>query len=136
MPDVVSRETRSRMMSGIRGKNTQPELRVRQYLHARGFRFRLHDPRLPGRPDIVLPRYRTAVFVHGCFWHQHPGCRFASRPGTNAEFWRSKLAGNARRDAEVETLLQRQGWHVEVVWECEGEGRLERLCASITGGIA
>jgi len=127
MPDVVSPEVRSRMMSGIRGKDTQPELRVRSYLHRRGFRYRLHDTRLPGRPDLVLPRYRTVVFVHGCFWHQHPGCRFAAQPDTNAPFWRAKLTRNVERDRRQVEQLRDLGWHVEVVWECEDEQRLSRL---------
>lgn len=119
MPDVVDKATRSRMMSGIRGKDTQPELAVRRFLHRRGFRYRLHDRRLPGRPDMVLPRYRVVVFVHGCFWHQHPGCRFATTPDTNASFWQHKLSGNQMRDARKSEELQALGWRVITVWECE-----------------
>ena len=131
MPDIVSREIRSRMMSGIRGTNTQPELRVRRFLHSHGFRYRLHDRTLPGQPDIVLPRYRTVVFVHGCFWHQHPGCRFATRPDTNADFWRAKLAGNVARDRRQGEVLMRRGWRVEVVWECEDIRRWELLARDL-----
>ena len=131
MPDIVSRETRSRMMSGIRGTNTQPELRVRRFLHSHGFRYRLHDRTLPGHPDIVLPRYRTVVFVHGCFWHQHSGCRFATRPDTNADFWRAKLAGNVARDQRQREGLMRRGWRVEVVWECEDVQRWELLARDL-----
>jgi DNA mismatch endonuclease (patch repair protein) len=115
------------MMSGIRGKDTEPERRVRRFLHSRGFRYRLHDRRLPGRPDIVLPKYRTVVFVHGCFWHQHPGCRLAARPDTRRGFWAAKLDGNAIRDRRQQAALGAAAWHVEVVWECEGMTRLERL---------
>ena len=110
MPDVVDAATRSRMMSGISGKNTKPEIEVRRFLHRMGYRFRVHDRRLPGKPDIVLPKYRTVVFVHGCFWHQHPGCKYATKPASNAEFWREKLAGNAMRDARSMDELERLGW--------------------------
>ncbi len=119
MPDIVDAATRSRMMSGIRGKDTQPEMTVRRFLHRHGFRFRLHDRRLPGRPDVVLPRYRTALFVHGCFWHQHPGCRFATTPDTNAAFWQHKLTGNQMRDARQREALEVLGWRVITVWECQ-----------------
>jgi DNA mismatch endonuclease (patch repair protein) len=119
MPDIVSPETRSRMMSGIRGRDTKPELAVRQYLHGRGLRYRLHMRDLPGCPDIVLPRHRTAVFVHGCFWHRHEGCRFAYTPKSRQEFWLSKLEGNAARDIRDQQRLRDLGWNVEVVWECE-----------------
>ena len=131
MPDVVDQATRSRMMSGIRGKNTQPELRVRRFLHARGFRFRLHGTGLPGRPDLVLPRYRTAVFVHGCFWHQHPGCRFAARPGTNSDFWQRKFKENRERDERQERQLRELGWRVCTVWECEGDEELQKLARNL-----
>jgi DNA mismatch endonuclease, patch repair protein len=119
MPDVVTPETRSRMMSGIRGRDTKPEMAVRRYLHARGFRYRLHARELPGRPDIVLPRYRVVVFVHGCFWHRHEGCRFAYHPKSRQEFWGPKLDGNAARDARDQQRLRDLGWRVDVVWECE-----------------
>ena len=119
MPDVVSPETRSRMMSGIRGRDTQPELVVRRFLHRQGFRFRLHVAGMPGRPDLVLARYRTAIFVHGCFWHRHPGCRYATLPATRREFWETKLEGNATRDARDTAALEAVGWRVIVVWECD-----------------
>lgn len=132
MPDVVTAETRSRMMSGIRGRDTKPELAVRRYLHARGLRYRLHVRELPGRPDIVLPRHRTAVFVHGCFWHRHEGCRFAYTPKSRQEFWLPKLEGNAARDARDQQRLLDLGWHVEVVWECDvNEARLGVLATSV-----
>jgi DNA mismatch endonuclease, patch repair protein len=119
MPDIVDAATRSRMMSGIRARDTAPEMAVRRFLHRQGFRYRLHDRRLPGRPDVVLPRYRTALFVHGCFWHQHPGCRLAAKPGSNVEFWRSKLERNVVRDKEVRDQLADMGWRSVIVWECQ-----------------
>lgn len=116
--DVVDQATRSRMMSGIRGKDTKPELIVRSALHRAGLRFRLHA-KLPGRPDLVLPKYRTVVFVHGCFWHRHEGCRYTTTPASNTEFWREKFVGNVKRDARVKQQLEEQGWRVEVVWSCQ-----------------
>ncbi len=119
MIDVVDKETRSRMMAGITGRNTKPELRLRRLLHAAGFRYRLHAKDLPGRPDIVLPRYKAAIFVHGCFWHRHPGCRYSTTPASNTEFWNTKFAANVTRDAGKEHELIAAGWRVAVVWECE-----------------
>jgi DNA mismatch endonuclease, patch repair protein len=119
MPDIVDSATRSRMMSGIRGRDTRPELKVRRFLHRAGFRYRLHAYLLPGKPDLVLPRYHAVVFVHGCFWHRHRGCRFAYLPKSREAFWRAKLEGNAVRDARVAESLRRSGWRVFVVWECE-----------------
>lgn len=118
MTDVVDKATRSRMMSGIRGKNTKPEMIVRRYLHRHGFRYRLHDRRLPGHPDIVLPKYGAVVFVHGCFWHKHDCPRFVW-PKTRKEFWAEKIKGNVTRDHRNEALLAQQGWKVFVVWECD-----------------
>lgn len=119
MTDIVDRATRSRMMSGIRGRDTKPEIIVRKYLHAAGLRFRLAPKNLPGKPDIVLPKYRTAVFVHGCFWHRHEGCRYATTPATNANFWLNKFQANTARDERTHDLLTEVGWHVLVIWECE-----------------
>lgn len=118
MADVVSAETRSWMMSGIRGKDTKPEMTVRKALFAAGFRFRLHRGDLPGVPDIVLPGRKVAVFAHGCFWHRHEGCRFAVLPSTRPEFWKAKLEGNALRDRRNIKQLRALGWRVLVVWEC------------------
>src|SRR5512146_2866358 len=106
-------------MSRIRGKNTKPEVLLRSALHRSGFRFRLHDRRLPGRPDIVLPRYRTVIMVHGCFWHRHQGCRFAYVPKTRVAFWREKFARNVERDRRTGNALRKLGWHVLTVWECK-----------------
>lgn len=136
MVDVVDKATRSRMMSGIKGKNTKPELMVRRYLHGRGLRYRLHGANLPGRPDIVLPRYRVVVFVHGCFWHQHSGCRYATMPSSRTNFWQNKLAQNVARDLYQINALIDLGWRVLVVWECELRGskpRLEELYEEIVG---
>jgi DNA mismatch endonuclease, patch repair protein len=116
--DIVDQQTRSRMMSGIRGKNTKPELALRRALHARGFRFRLHSGKVHGRPDLVLPKHRAVVFVHGCFWHRHEGCRYATVPATRPEFWRAKFDANVARDNAIRTRLLEDGWRVATVWEC------------------
>jgi DNA mismatch endonuclease (patch repair protein) len=132
MIDVVSAATRSRMMAGIRGKDTKPELTVRRYLHKHGFRFRLHVRHLPGVPDLLLPKYRTVIFVHGCFWHQHDGCKYATKPKSNAQFWQEKLAANVERDANVNAALKASGWRVIVIWECEiSEDRLAHLASQL-----
>jgi DNA mismatch endonuclease, patch repair protein len=117
--DIVEPATRSRMMAAIRGRDTKPEMVVRKRLHAAGFRYRLHDKRLPGKPDIVLPRWRAVVLIHGCFWHRHPGCRFATSPASNPEFWQRKFDANVGRDQRVESQLGSLGWRVAVVWECQ-----------------
>ncbi len=118
MPDVVDKQTRSRMMSGIRGKNTRPELLVRHELHRRGFRYRLHVRGMPGVPDLVLPKYHAVVFVHGCYWHRHPGCRYTTTPGTNLEFWIPKFHRTVEHDREVIAKLRDQNWRIATVWEC------------------
>lgn len=122
MADVVPAHVRSRMMAGIRGTNTKPELLLRRGLHARGFRFRLHDPALPGKPDIVLPRYRAVIFAHGCFWHGHD-CHLFKWPSTRPDFWRTKIGRNREVDARAETALTDAGWRQAVVWECALKGR-------------
>jgi DNA mismatch endonuclease (patch repair protein) len=119
MTDIVSRAKRSEMMSRIRGKDTGPELRVRSLLHRMGYRFRLHRRDLPGRPDVVLPRHHVAVFVHGCFWHQHRGCKLAYTPKTRTRFWREKFEENVQRDRKAQRELGKMGWKVVVIWECE-----------------
>ena len=115
MTDVVSRQVRSRMMSGIRAANTKPEMSVRSYLHAAGLRFRLHDRRLPGRPDIILPKYNAAIFVHGCFWHRHANCRFCYTPKTRKAFWSAKFAENRARDKRVQNSITKLRWRVFVI---------------------
>jgi DNA mismatch endonuclease, patch repair protein len=133
MADIVDAPTRSRMMSGIRGRNTTPELTVRRFLHGRGFRYRLHVAGLPGRPDIVLPRHRVVIEVRGCFWHRHPGCRFAVMPSSNRDFWAEKLNRNVERDARNRGALVAAGWRVLVIWECEtrSDAALARLAGAI-----
>ena len=138
MVDVVDKVTRSRMMSGIQGMNTKPELLVRKYLHGRGLRFRLHAKELPGKPDLVFPKYKTVVFVHGCFWHRHSGCKFATTPSTREHFWTNKLSENVARDSYQISALGELGWRVLVVWECElreGLARLNLLYSEITGDV-
>lgn len=110
--------TRSEMMARIGGKDTKPEMLVRRGLHARGLRYRIHVGDLPGRPDIVLPRFRSVIFIHGCFWHAHEGCRYFRVPGTRTEFWTTKLLGNRRRDIVKVEQLKQDGWRVLTVWEC------------------
>lgn len=133
MADIVDKETRSRMMSAIRGKNTKPELIVRSYLHRAGLRFRLHA-RLPGKPDLVFPKYDTVVFVHGCFWHRHKGCRFATTPSSNASFWQEKFDANVQRDLLVKKTLRKLGWQVRVIWACQlSPKKLESLATRIRG---
>ena len=117
--DVVSPEKRSLMMAGIKGKNTKPEMIVRKMVHGMGFRFRLHRRNLPGSPDLVFPRLRRVIFVHGCFWHRHPGCRLAYTPKSNTQFWLEKLEANVRRDALALKALDTLNWEVLIVWECE-----------------
>lgn len=120
------------MMAGIKGKHTLPERLVRSFLHAQGLRFALHGKSLPGRPDVVLPRYRAVIFVHGCFWHRHPGCRFATTPSTNRTFWREKFEGNIARDKRSRRALRLAGWRVFTVWECSAtDARLRGLAERI-----
>ncbi len=117
--DIISKEKRSWNMSRIRSRDTQPEKLVRSLLHRMGYRFRLHRNDLPGKPDIVLPRYKMAVFVHGCFWHRHAGCKYAYTPKSRREFWQRKFKANVERHRTVERLLRESGWRVVVIWECE-----------------
>lgn len=119
MADKISVEQRSKAMSQVKNKDTQIELRVRSELHKRGFRFRKNVLNLPGKPDIVLPKYKTVIFVHGCFWHQHTGCRKSRRPTSNVEFWNTKLDKNIERDTNNAKLLKTAGWKVITVWGCE-----------------
>ena len=119
MSDKLTPQQRSQCMSRIRGKDTKPEILVRKGLHARGFRFRLQDRKLPGRPDIVLPKYGVAIMVNGCFWHGHKGCRYATKPKSNVEFWQAKIQRNQHRDEVTSAHLEALGWHVITIWECE-----------------
>jgi DNA mismatch endonuclease (patch repair protein) len=141
LADIVDAKTRSRMMAGIRGKNTTPEVRLRKALHGAGLRFRLHSAKLPGRPDIVLPKFHAAIFVHGCFWHRHEGCRNASVPKSNAAFWAEKFARNVARDAINLAGLKEIGWRVAIVWECairhrgEAEVAAELVNWLTSGGV-
>lgn len=136
--DVHTKETRSYNMSRIRNKNTKPEELVRKYLFRRGLRYRKNIKKLPGCPDIVLSRYNVVVFVNGCFWHVHEGCKYFKWPQNNKEFWETKLSGNKKRDAENISKLKQLGWRVLVVWECELKKqfwteRLNKLFTEITG---
>ncbi|MDP2782874.1 very short patch repair endonuclease [Devosia sp.] len=117
--DIVTGEQRSRMMSGIRGKNTGPEMAVRKTAHALGLRFRIHRKDLPGSPDLVFPGRNTIAFVHGCYWHRHAGCRYCYTPKSNVEFWTKKFKNNVARDERVREELEQRGWRVVTLWECE-----------------
>ena len=119
MPDNLAPASRRYAMSRVHSKNTSPEIFVRSLLHRHGFRFRLHPRNLPGNPDIVLPKYRTIIFVHGCFWHQHPGCRKATIPETNAAYWSKKFSRNLERDTNNQSELEAAGWRVFTLWTCE-----------------
>ena len=140
MADTVTRETRSRIMASVRRFGTRPEMVVRRALHRDGFRFRASDRSLPGSPDLKLSRYNAVIFVNGCFWHRHKGCRYATTPKSNQDWWSAKFAGNVERDAEKIRELLERGWRVMVVWECavrkEGSGRefaMEQLVEWIRG---
>ena len=136
MADVHTPEQRSYNMSRIHGKNTKPEELVRKYLFSQGFRYRKNDARLPGKPDIVLPKYKTVIFVNGCFWHGHEGCRYYTIPKTNTEFWVNKVKRNKERDLKVQHELAAMGWHSITIWECElkpvkREDKLESLAYTL-----
>ena len=134
MGDVHSKEIRSYNMSRIKGKNTKPEELVRKYLFAQGFRYRKNDSRLPGKPDIVLPKYRTVIFVNGCFWHHHEGCKYFRWPENNAEFWQNKISRNEERDKKVHAELTAAGWKVLDIWECERKkDKVAQTLSGITG---
>lgn len=136
MADIVDRETRSRMMAGIRGADTRPEIALRRALHRMGFRYRLQPLDLPGRPDLVFPKYRAVVFVHGCFWHRHPGCPYAYEPKSNVDFWQRKFRENAERDRRVIGKLRNRGWRVAVVWECAvRRGRADAVAEALAAWL-
>jgi DNA mismatch endonuclease (patch repair protein) len=130
MTDTLSKETRSWLMSRVRQRNTKPEIKIRSLLHQLGYRFRLHDKKLPGSPDIVLKKYKTVIFVHGCFWHRHPKCKKNRIPKSNVAFWKNKFAKNVKRDRAAQKALVKDGWKVFVVWECE-IGEVSRLTSRI-----
>ena len=140
MVDIVSPGKRSDMMSGIRGKDTKPEIIVRRLLHRLGYRFRLHRKDLPGKPDIVLPKWRTVIFVNGCYWHGHDECHLFRLPKTRAEFWTNKIEGNQARDKRNYTALQETGWNVVIIWECAVSKKLrlheEQLVKAISTALA
>lgn len=138
MADNHTKEVRSRNMSHIRSTNSKPEEKVRKYLFSKGFRYRKNDKRYPGKPDIVLPRYKTVIFINGCFWHKHDCPRFVW-PSSNEEYWRPKISRNVERDRQVQLLLKEQGWNVIVIWECqlkkrEFQATMELLVNEILGG--
>lgn len=130
MADVYSKEIRSFNMSRIKGKNTKPEMLVRKYLFSQGLRYRLYSKKLPGKPDIVLPKYKTVIFINGCFWHGHEGCRYFVIPKTRTDFWVNKININVQNDRIVSQLLEGMGWRVITVWECElkKDKREDTLC--------
>jgi DNA mismatch endonuclease (patch repair protein) len=130
MTDVHSKETRSYNMSRIRSKNTQPEMLVRRFLFAHGFRYRLHDKKLPGKPDIVLPKYKTVIFVNGCFWHGHEGCKYFVLPKTREEWWREKITGTMERDRILKNELTALGWKVVLIWECQLKSQSKNIFLS------
>lgn len=119
MADIISKQKRSEVMSKIHAKDTKPEKIVRSLLHRRGFRFQLHNKNLPGKPDICLPKYHTVIFVHGCFWHRHKGCKRATTPASNIRYWSKKFHRNVERDKHNVRLLRKSGWQVLIVWECQ-----------------
>lgn len=132
MSDHLTIEQRHKNMAAIRSKDTKPEMVVRKYLWSRGFRYRVNNPRLPGHPDIVLRKYHTCIFVNGCFWHGHEGCKYFRVPKTNTEFWERKISRNRERDREEQKQLARMGWHCITVWECELKGeRREKTLESL-----
>ncbi|WP_114793120.1 DNA mismatch endonuclease Vsr [Niabella yanshanensis] len=131
MADIWSKEKRSEVMSKIRSKDTKPEIMLRKALFALGYRYRIHNKKLPGKPDIVLPKYKTAIFVHGCFWHYHADCREGRIPNTNSTFWKEKLLKNISRDQKHQEALQQLGWKVLVCWECDIEKNIEMVLKTI-----
>jgi DNA mismatch endonuclease (patch repair protein) len=132
MTDVHSKEIRSYNMSRIKGKNTKPEMLVRRFLFSKGYRYRLHDKSLPGKPDLVLPKYKTIVFIHGCFWHGHEGCKYFVIPKTRTEWWLDKIGKNRQNDKQAIQLLKKDGWKIIVIWECDlRPGKIEAILISL-----
>ncbi|GAE16640.1 very short patch repair endonuclease [Bacteroides pyogenes] len=127
MTDIFSKDKRSDIMSKISNKNTKPEILVRKYLFANGFRFRVNDKRFPGKPDILLPKYKTAIFVNGCFWHGHKNCKAATLPSSNTDYWANKIASNIERDKKAQIQLEQMGYRVFIIWQCQLKAK-EREC--------
>jgi len=137
MADVHSTEIRSYNMSRIKGKNTKPEMVVRTFLHAQGFRYKLHHKTLPGKPDLVLPKYKTIIFVHGCFWHGHEGCKYYTVPKTRTEWWLNKINGNIANDTKAVKALKKDGWKVITIWECNLKpAKVEKTLTSLLKKLA
>ena len=135
MADHLSVEKRSWNMSRIRGKDTSIEKIVRSYLFRCGFRFRKNDVRLPGKPDVVLPKYQTVIFIHGCFWHRHSGCKYATTPSSNVDFWKDKFRRNVENDNKHQTELESLGWRVLIIWECDIKKRFDETMQSLVNDI-
>lgn len=135
MADKLTREKRSWNMSHIRGKDTEIEIKVRKYLFSQGFRFRKNVADMPGKPDIVLPKYKTVIFIHGCYWHRHEGCKNCTIPGTNQEFWLQKFEKNVQNDSKHQQELKAAGWKVLVLWECEIESNFDRLMDNLVAKL-
>lgn len=131
MADVHSPATRSYNMSQIKGKNTKPEMIVRKFLFSKGFRFRLHDKKLPGRPDLVLPKYKTVIFINGCFWHGHKGCRYFVVPKTRTQWWLDKICRNQANETKNFSFLKKSGWKVIRIWECDLKKKPDKILASL-----
>ena len=135
MTDVHSKETRSKNMAAVSGKNTKPELLIRKALHRLGFRFRLHDKNLPGKPDLVLPKYKAVIFINGCFWHHHD-CHLFTWPATRKDFWRTKIEANKARDIETVKQLRSMGWRVLTIWECSLKGKSRLPMDALTSTVS
>ncbi len=135
MADKLTREKRSWNMSRIRGKDTEIEIKVRKYLFSRGFRFRKNVTDMPGKPDIVLPKYKTVIFIHGCYWHRHAGCKNCTTPNTNREFWLEKFEKNIQNDSKHQQELEAAGWKVLILWECEIENDFNRLMDNLVSEL-
>lgn len=136
MADVHNEETRSYNMSRIKGKNTKPEMLVRKYLHAQGFRYKLHDKTLPGKPDIVLPKYKTVILIHGCYWHKHTDCKYFVVPKTRTDWWLNKINRNVENDAKALSELERLGWKIIIIWECDLKpAKIKETIANLPGKI-
>lgn len=137
MADVHDKATRSFNMSRIKGKNTKPEMLVRKFLHARGFRYKLHDKNLPGKPDLVLPKYKTVIFIHGCYWHKHEGCKYFVVPKTRTEWWLNKINGNVANDRKALADLKNNNWKIITIWECELKtGKAERSLSNLLASLS